>query len=610
MKPSPTHDFVLILLLATVAQWVAWRLKLPSILILLIVGFVAGPVAGWIHPDELFGDALLPLVSLSVAIILFEGGLSLRLDELRKVGRVVRNLLTTGVAVTWLLAAAAAYFVADLDAPLAIILGALLTVTGPTVIIPLLRHIRPRGRVASILRWEGIAIDPIGAMLAVLVFEFVLAADVHSPAAFITGGLVSTVIVGGGMGIVAGVGLAATLRRHWVPDFLANPVSLATAIIVFALSNYVQAESGLFAVTFAGIVLVHRNPSEARHILEFKENIRVLLISLLFVVLAARFAPSDFAALLDLRAVLFVVVLILLVRPLSVFVSTLGTGLSWQERCFLGWVAPRGIVAAAVASVFALQMENAGHHQAKLLMLLTFATIIGTVSVYGLTASAVARRLGIAERDPQGVLMIGAQPWACRIAKALTELGFRVIMMDTNRANEAAARLLGLPTHVGSALADNVADNLDLAGIGRLLAMTPNDEVNALACQQFSRTFGRTDVYQLPPKSEHGRRSEQEKHLHGRWLFASKVTYGTIEELANADWTVKATKLTAEFNHAAFQKRYGLSSIPLFLVNQQGKLHIMVADEPVAPASGQTLISLIPPQSERTQGTEQAPDSK
>lgn len=577
---------------------------------LLIVGFVAGPVAGWIHPDELFGDALLPLVSLSVAIILFEGGLSLRLDELRKVGGVVRNLLTIGVAVTWLLAAAAAYFVAGLDAPLAIILGALLTVTGPTVIIPMLRHIRPRGRVASILRWEGIANDPIGAMLAVLVFEFVMAADVRSPAAFITGGLVSTVFVGGGMGVVAGFGLAATLHRHWIPDFLANPVALATAIIIFAFSNYIQAESGLFAVTLAGIVLAHRSPSEARHILEFKENIRVLLISLLFVVLAARFAPSDFSALLELRSVLFVVVLILLVRPLSVFVSTLGTGLSWQERCFLGWVAPRGIVAAAVASVFALQMESAGHHQAKLLMLLTFATIIGTVSVYGLTASGVARRLGIAERDPQGVLMIGAQRWACRIAQALTDLGFRVVLMDTNRANEAAARLLGLPTLVGSALADNVADNLDLAGIGRLLALTPNDEVNALACQQFSRIFGRTDVYQLPPKSDRGRRSEQEKHLHGRWLFASTVTYAAIEELANADWTVKATKLTAEFNYAAFQGLYGLSSIPLFVVNQQGKLHILIADEPVVPVPTQTLIALIPPQPERTQGTESVPDSK
>lgn len=594
MNPDPTHEIVLILLLGAAAQWLAWRARLPSILVLLVVGFIAGPLAGWIHPAELFGDALLPLVSLSVAIILFEGGLSLRFDELRKVGGVVRNLLTIGVAATWLLATAAAYVVAGLDAPLAIILGALLTVTGPTVIFPMLRHIRPRGRVASILRWEGIANDPIGALLAVLVFEFVLATEVHSPAAFIAGGLLKTVVVGGGIGVLAGYSLSIVLHRYWIPDYLTNPVALATAIIVFALSNRMQAESGLFAATVAGMVLANRSPSEVRHILEFKENIRVLLISLLFVVLSARFTPSDFRAFLDLRTALFVVVLILVVRPLSVLVSTLGTGTSWSERCFLAWVAPRGIVAAAVSSVFALQLEAAGYDQAKMLMLLTFATIIGTVSVYGITAAAVARRLGLAERDPQGVLIVGAQKWACRIAQTLSDLGFRVLMMDTNRANVAAARLLGLPTHVGSALAENVSDNLDLGGIGRLLALTPNDEVNALAAQQFSRIFGRANVYQLPPKGHETRRGSHEKHLHGRWLFDSSVTYTTIDEWADKGSTVKATKLTSEFDYTVFRNRYGSTAVPLFIVNHQGRLTVLTADTAAAPIPGQTLISLIP----------------
>lgn len=604
MKNDPTIEIVLVLLLGAAAQWLAWRARLPSILVLLVVGFVAGPMAGWIHPDKLLGDALLPLVSLSVAVILFEGGLNLRLDEMRKVGRVVRNLLTIGVAATWLLASAAAYFV-GLDAPLAVILGALLTVTGPTVIFPMLRHIRPRGQVASILRWEGIANDPIGALLAVLVFEFVLAADSVSPALFIAAGVVKTIVVGSGMGVVAGFVLALALHRYWIPDYLANPLALATAIVVFVLSNHIQAESGLFAATIAGVTLAHRSPLEARHILEFKENIRVLLISLLFILLSARFTTLDLLGLLDLRTVFFVAVLILVVRPLSILASTLGTETSWSERCFLAWMAPRGIVAAAVSSVFALQLEAAGHGQAKMLMLLTFATIIGTVFVYGITAAGLGRRLGLAERDPQGVLIIGAQKWACRIARTLTEFGFKVILMDTNRANVSAARLLGFPTHIGSALAQNVADNLDLGGMGRLLALTPNDEVNALACQQFSRIFGRANVYQLPPKSDKERKPAHERHLHGRWLFSRSVSYASLEDRAENGWTIKTTRLTPEFDYAAFRGIHGDRAIPLFVITQQGRLIVLTAEAPVEPVPGQTLVSLVPPLSqESTQPSE------
>ena len=602
---DPMHEVVLVFLIGALAQWLAWRARLPSILVLLVLGLVAGPVAGWIHPDELLGDTLLPLVSLSVAVILFEGGLNLRLDEVRKVGRIVQNLLTIGVAATWLLASAAAYFIAGLDAPLAISLGALLTVTGPTVIFPMLRHIRPRGRVASILRWEGIANDPIGALLAVLVFEFVLATETFSPAAFIAGGLLKTMVVGGAMGVITGYVLAVALNRYWIPDYLANPLALTTVIVVFVVSDHIQAESGLFAATIAGVTLANRSPLEARHVLEFKENIRVLLISLLFIVLSARFTPSDFRGLLDLRTVLFVAVLIVAVRPLSVFLSTLGTGASWSERCFLAWVAPRGIVAAAVSSVFTLQLEAVGHDQAKRLMLLTFATIIGTVFVYGITAAGFARRLGLAERDPQGVLIVGAQKWACRMAQTLSDFGFRVLLLDTNRGNTAAARLLGLPTCIGSALADNIADNLDLGGIGRLLAMTPNDEVNALACQQFSRIFGRVNVYQLPPKSDRERKPAHERHLHGRWLFGSSVSCASFDDWTDSGWTIKATKLTPEFDYAAFRSIHGALAVPLLVVTQQGRLIVVTAEKPVAPAPGQTLVSLVPP---LPQGTAQTPE--
>jgi len=593
MNSDPTHDIVVILLLGAAAQWLAWRARLPSILVLLVVGFVAGPLTGWIHPDELLGESLLPLVSLAVAIILFEGGLNLRLDELHKVGRVVRNLLTIGVAATWLFAAAAAYFLAGLDAPLAIILGALLTVTGPTVIFPMLRHIRPRGRVASILRWEGIANDPIGALLAVLVFEFVLAAETYSPAAYIASGLIKTVVVGGGIGILAGVVLAAALHRYWIPDYLANPVALATAIVVFVASDFVQAESGLFAATIAGVTLAHRRPTEARHILEFKENIRVLLISLLFVVLSARFTPSDFRSLVDWRTVLFVIALILIVRPVSVFASTLGTGLPWSERCFVAWVAPRGIVAAAASAVFALQLEAAGHDQAKMLLLLTFATIIGTVLVYGLTATTVAHRLGLAEHDPQGLLIVGAHAWARGVAQTLHGLGLRVVLLDTNHENVSTARMAGLSAHTGSALAENIVDRMDLIGIGRLLALTSNDELNAMACHQFLRTFGRANVFQLPPRKAATKNASGERHLHGIWLFSSSVTFGAIDEVAKRGGAIKATRLTPEFDYDAYRARYEPSCVTFFVLSQDGRLQVVTAERQHAPTIGDTVVALI-----------------
>lgn len=595
MIHDPAKEIVLIILLGAAAQWLAWRARLPSILALLVAGFVAGPLMGWIHPDELIGELLLPFVSFSVAVILFEGGLSLRLDELRKVGRAVRNLLTIGVASTWMLAAAAAYFVVGLDVQLAIILGALLTVTGPTVILPMLRHIRPRGRVASILRWEGIANDPIGALLAVLVFEFVMATEAHSPAAFIAGGLLKTVFLGGGIGVVAGYILSIGVHRYWIPDHLTNPLTLATVMVIFFLSNWVQAESGLFAVTLAGLVFANRSPSNVHQIVEFKESLGVLLISILFVVLSARFSASDFRALLDWRILVFVILLILVVRPLSVITSTLGTETSWPERFFLAWLAPRGIVAAAVSSVFALQLEAEGHGQAKLLMLLTFATIVGTVSVYGITSACVARRLGLAEQDPQGILIVGAQKWSCRMAQILSDLGYRVEVLDTNRENATLARMAGLSSHVGSALAGNIADDLDLSGIGRLLALTPNDEVNALATQQFARILGRANVYQLPPKHDQGQRGFREKHLHGRWLFDCSSTFLALDEKANRGWTVKVTKLTPEFDFTALRKRYDSGIIPLFVVAPKGRLSIVTADETPSPLAGQTLISLVPP---------------
>ncbi len=578
-----------IIVLGIAAQWLAWRLRFPSILLLLIFGFAAGPATGLLDPDALLGNLLLPIVSVGVAVILFEGGLSLRITELREIGGVVRNLITVGTLATWLISAGAAHFILGLDFALSVLLGAIVVVTGPTVIVPLLRHVRPVGQVGSILKWEGILIDPIGAMLAVLVFEAILPGGFQGAATLAAIGFFKTVFIGGVVGVI-GAGIMFLLLKHRrIPDFLQNAVSLAVVVSVFTASNWFQAESGLLAVTVMGVALANQKTVTVKHIVEFKENLRVLLIASLFVLLAARLQLSDLAH-LGLSSLAFLGVLIFIARPVAVALSTVKSGLSWRERFFLSWMAPRGIVAAAVASIFALSLAEAGYPQAERLVPLTFMVIIGTVTIYGLTASPLARWLKLSEPHPQGVLIAGAHPWARAIAKALQAQGYQVLIIDTNRVDISAARMDGLPTYYGSVFSEYILDEIELGGIGRLLALTSNDEVNSLAALHFADVFSRAEVYQLPPEDE-----AVSAHLRGRLLFRTGITYTELEQRFARGEEIKTTKLTPEFDYKAFQARYGETEIPLFLINENGNLVVLTKDSQPEPRSGQLLISLVSP---------------
>ncbi len=594
-------ELVVVIALGGGAQWLAWQLRLPSILLLLLFGFAAGPLARELlpadfpslDPDHLFGELLLPLVSLSVGVILFEGGLTLNFRELRATGHVVRNLVTIGAGVTWIVAAAAAYWILGLDLRLAVLLGAVVIVTGPTVILPLLRHVRPTGHVGPVLKWEGIVIDPVGALVTVIAFEVLFADPELRAPLHIAMALAKTVFVGGGLGLLAAGVLTLAMARFWLPEFLHNAVTLFLVCAVFALSNLAQAEAGLFAVTVMGIALANQRWADVRHIREFKENLRVFLISALFILLAARLKFDDLGGIGPL-ALAFVAVLIFVARPLATLVSTHGSKLSWRERGFVAWMAPRGIVAAAVASVFAIELEAQGYEQGRLLVPLTFITIVGTVLIYGLTAAMVGQRLGLAEARPQGVLLIGAHRLAREIGAILKDHKFRVTLVDTNRGETAAARMAGLNTHHGNVLAEDVLEEIDLGGIGRLLAMTPNDEVNVLAVQRFMPLFGRANVFQLPPRESGESRTGMDRHLHGRLLFGKEAHSGRLHELLDAGHVVKSTHLTEEFDYTAFRRLYGPDAIPLFVIAETGRLHVRTADQTSEPKPDQTLVSLIP----------------
>jgi len=590
----------LVIVLGAAAQWLAWRVRLPSILLLLLFGFVAGPIARIvaphyaIDPDHLFGGLLLPIVSLSVAVILFEGGLSLNFRELRGVGSVVRNLVTSGAAATWIVATAAAHYLVGLELRVAALVGAVLVVTGPTVVQPLLRYVRPCGPVGPILKWEGIVIDPIGALLALLVFEVVVVGRSGDAPLYIALALLKTIGIGGGLGLFAAALLTLAIHRYWIPDSLHTSITLMLVVATFAAANFVQSESGLLAVTVMGIALANQRWADMRPIAEFKENLQVFLLAALFILLSARLHLEQIHR-IGVETIAFVFVLVLIARPAAVVLSTLGTKVTRAERLFLMGMAPRGIVAAAVASIFALALEQAGHPQASVLVPVTFATIVGTVLIYGLAAPLLAGYLGLSDQNPQGVLIAGAVPLARAIAGALHKLGIRAILVDTNRANVAAARLAGLTAHSGSILGERVLDELDLSGIGRLLALTPSDEVNVLAVHRFARLFGRAEVYQLPPKTDARGRSGLDKHLHGRWLFQADAVYARLDELHEHGAVIKSTRLTEAFDFRAFRAQNGADAVPLFIVTENQRLIVLATDQKTEPRPGQTLISLVPP---------------
>ena len=584
-----------ILVLGIVAQWLAWRLRLPSILLLLIFGFLAGPATGLLDPDELFGPVLFPLVSISVAIILFEGGLTLRLTELREVRKVVRNLITIGALVTWTTGALAAHLILGLPVYLAVLLGAILIVTGPTVVVPLLRHIRPAPRIGSVAKWEGIMIDPVGATLAVLVFEAILVGDVQEATSQALVGFLLTLLVGLGVGSLGAGVMVVLLKRYWVPDFLENPVALMIVVSVFTVSNILQSESGLLAVTFAGIVMTNQKVVAVKHIIEFKENLRVLLISGLFILLAARLEIEQFYE-LDRSSVLFLVVLVLVARPVSVLISTLRSRLDWKERLFLCWMALRGVVCAAVVSIFSLRLIELGYEQAEEMMAVTFLVIVSTVSLYGLTAKPLARWLNLAQEHPQGCLIVGAHSWARQMAEILSKEGFQTLVVDTNRANVRASRMSGLEAYQGNILGEYLHDDLELDGMGKLLALTPNDEANSLACLHFAEVFGKAEVYQLTPQPD---LEEQESlpHLMGRLLFAENPTFEHLSRRFEQGGVLKATKLTEEFDFQDLRVTHGQEILPLFLINEAREIMVLTADDELPSRPGYTLISLINPDS-------------
>lgn len=611
LYPACDHrmDFLLYLAMipaiAMAAQWLAWRFNLPGILLLLLFGITLGL---FVRPDNYIAELtdgspksvseiLFPIVSLSVAVIMFEGGLSLKLGELRESGGAALRLCTLGALITFLGASAAAHLCFQFPWPIACLLGAILVVTGPTVIGPLLRQVRPTRRVANALKWEGIVIDPIGAILAVLVFEQ-LAIQGHdaslSSAALMLG---KTAVIGTVLGIGGGLVASTGMRRFWVPDNLHGVGSLAIGLLLFAISNHFAHESGLITVTVMGIWMTNQRLLDIEHVIEFHENLRTLLIGCLFVVLGSRVDLASTRELL-IPAFGFVALLVLLVRPISVMVSLIGSNLRWNEQAFVASLAPRGIVAAAVSSIFALELETSGSAMASAtagqLSTITFLVIVASVAIYGLSAKPMARILGLADDRSDGVLIVSADDWVRDFALVLHKAGVPVVLVDTNYNKVSRARVAGLEAKCVNMLNEHAREDVPTTGIGRLMTMTANDEVNSLIVRECRTMFGRVGVYQLTfNENNSSSRRGMTENLMGRALFADGMTFSKIREMHSMGASFKQTLLSDEFGFEDFESRYPGANTLLALINEDNELHIQTVEKPLSPVAGDRIIAFV-----------------
>ncbi len=529
-------------------QWFSSKVKLPAILFLLLSGVLLGPVFSVFDPNELFGDLLFPFISLSVAVILFEGALTLKRNELKEIGQPVRRMVSVGVVVNAGIMTVAAHYLIGMSWSLSALFGALMVVTGPTVIMPMLKTVRPTPKIADVLRWEGIVIDPIGALIAVLVFEWIAVQNAAAEVSEIFTVFAGTVAIGFLIGVAAGYAFGLMLRHHLIPEKLHNFASLAAVCFVFAISDDLMHESGLLAVTVMGMLLANMKDVHIESILEFKEDLTVVFVSALFIVLAARLDFEAFAA-LGWGALVLLLVMQFIARPLKVAASFRGSDFTWKEQAMISWIGPRGIVAAAVSSVFALRLTELGVDGADKLVPLAFSIIIGTVVLQSLTARPMAKALGVAMPATQGVLIIGANPFSIALAESLSKQDVHTILCDTNWENLKQARSVGLNTYYGNPSSEHAHMHLNISPYGMMLGLSSHFEYNVTQANSFRDEFGARNVYTLAPNQSSTRfhKHVASPHKSGRILFSEEISYSIIRKKVAQGCSVKVTELSDEF---------------------------------------------------------------
>lgn len=588
-----------IIVAGVAAQWLGWRLRIPALILLIGFGFLLGPVTGWLEPSADFGSLLQPMISLSVAVILFEGGLNLHWHELRKHSNIITRLVTWNVLLTFAMGSLASHYLVGLAWPVALMFGAIIIVTGPTVIMPLLKQANLRQRPAALLRWEGIVNDPIGALLVVLIYGYYTYADADMLATQILYGLGISLLSALILGVGGGFLLARAFRSGQVPEYLKFPITLLMVLAVYVIANRVQGEAGLLATTLLGITLANQPLNSLHEMRRFKEYVTLLLVSATFIVLTADIDPEILHR-LGWQSWLLLILVIFLVRPLSIYLSTLFCDIDQRERLLLGWIAPRGIVAAAVAGLFGAQLIEKGYEGAELLLPLVFALIVATVVLHGLSIAWLGRRLDLAAPPRDGVLLVGCAPWSIALAAELDRASIPVLLVDSQWNALRAARMQGLPVHYGELLSERTDEVLELAHITRLLAVTPNEAYNTLVCTRFGPELGHHNVYELGWAAISDDESRlPASSLLGTVLFDDELTHAELSQRIDDGWTFQTTPLSGEFRLADAHAIQPSGSLPIAALDGKGGIHFYPWRERLDDADIRAVIMLVPPDADR-----------
>lgn len=603
MLDSITFQLVAIVMLGIVSQWIAWRFKLPAIVIMSLVGLIVGPLLHLFNPEESFGELFNPIISLAVAIILFEGSLSLDIREIKGFRRSIFRISTVGSLITWITGSLAAHFLAGISLDVSFIIGGLFIVTGPTVIMPLLRQAKLKERPATILKWEGIVVDPFGALVALFAMEAVLWANkmiTGTSLLMFFGASVLTAIIGIGAGYLLG----RLLEHGYIPEFLKSPIVLVSVLLVFVLSDGIMHETGLLAVTAMGIVMANMHLTSFRDLLHFKENISVLMISSIFIMLTASLSNNTLMDILNWRMLIFVLAMLFIVRPLSIWLSTIGVGLTKQERTLIGWIAPRGIVALTVSGFFAGRLSEAGFQDADIITALTLALVFATVLAHGFSISWLARKLGLQATEETGVMIVGGSPFSAIFAEAIQSYNKPVLIIDRSWGALSQARQLGIKTEVGDILSEHTEYHVDLTPYEILIAATEEDSYNALICQRFVPELGRENIFQTPIHT--GDPSDYSKSIGGKALFDQDNDIHTLNRYIDEGYMIRKTQLTEQYTLGDFLEDDSHKTIPLFAVDKDNNLVFLSNAKKRAFEPGTTIVSLTSPTRKMEKALEKA----
>lgn len=581
-----------IIILGIMAQWVAWKFRIPAILPLILTGLFVGPFSTmfsadgnkWIEPvwngqHGLFpGESLFNFVSLAIALILFEGGLTLKKDEIKSVGPVIYKLITVGALITMITAGIAAHFIIGLNWSLSFLFSSLIIVTGPTVITPILRNLPLKKDVSTILKWEGILIDPIGALVAVLVFEFISLSGDHgteyTKETLVEFGKI--IIIGFSIGFTSAYVFSTALKQRWIPHYLLNVIALALVLTVFVLSDLFAHESGLLAVVIMGMVLGNMNIPALKDVLYFKETISILLISILFILLSANINIADLELIYNWNSLILFGCVVLIVRPLGVFLSSRKSALIRNEKVFISWVGPRGIVAAGIASLFGLKLTMQGVENANYITPLVFMIVLGTVLLNATTAKLVAKITGVLLKKSEGILIVGASDPSRLIASYLKSNKRRVVLIDSNRDNISKAKEQGLEAFECDIYADEIFENIELNDIGFLLALTGSPTINEYALSKLKTVFGEEGAYRLISGDE--MRDPDNNPEEG--LFSQTDDFINISEVVRDFPIINEVTIESYEHYLALMEATmkEIKTIPVFVKDVNNDIHIIPAD--------------------------------